>query len=34
MKNYVAPAKKIPEKKLLALVFNVSPDLKVSHRKV
>jgi len=28
-----APAKKILEKKLLALVFDVSPDLKISHRK-
>ena len=34
MKNYAQPAKAILEKNLLALVFEVSPDLRVSHRKV
>jgi hypothetical protein len=34
MKNYVQPAKAILEKNLLELVFDVSPDVKVHHRKV
>lgn len=34
MKNYVVPAKKILEEKLMGLVFDVSPDLKITHKKV
>lgn len=34
MKNYVQPAKVILEKKILELVLEVAPDLKVTHRKV
>lgn len=34
MKNYSQPAKAILEKKIMELVFEVSPDLKVTHRKV
>lgn len=34
MKNYVEPAKKILEQNLLALVFQVSPELHINHKKV
>lgn len=34
MKNYLKPAKEILERKFLELVFEVSPDLKVTHKKV
>jgi len=34
MKNYTIQAKKILEEKILALVFEVSPELKINHKKV
>lgn len=34
MKNYVQPAKASLEKNILELVFDASPDLKISHKKV
>ena len=34
MKNYVEPAKKILEQKLMALVFEASPELHIKHKKV
>jgi activator of HSP90 ATPase len=34
MKNYSQPAKQILEKLLLSLTFDVSPELKITHRKV
>jgi activator of HSP90 ATPase len=34
MKNYSVPAKKILEEKILALIFEVSPTLKITHKKV
>lgn len=34
MKNYTQPAKKILEAKILSLVYEVSPELKITHKSV
>lgn len=34
MKNYTAPAKKILEERLLSIVLDVSPEVKITHRKI